>query len=293
MISNMYMDHSQPVRFYNDNSQNNYNASKPVSDYIFPSTHNSAAYDIQRYEIVDDRGESILSLAKSLRMHGIIKRWVQNQNYDIQSQLRMGVKGLHFEISRYKTEWVCIHSFLLFYLRDVMREIETHLEIFPEDFVFIRYSPFALTRNETNYIPEIMRQYIKNKTLIREKQYNPNDIMSSYFGKITILKQTKVYPSDYSTNANNKIFLQNRQIHTPNTKKPVYFNWVMTPNKNTIITYILTPFLSTLIYANNPKHLKSYFESQNRTKMNMIYQFIEMDFVDIDMIYTILKQNLQ
>ena len=216
-----------------------------LQDYTLLGTHGSAAYKVNPYVVVDDRGVSSKRTFSWLR--GLVMRWSLNQHYDIYSQLCMGVRFLQLEVSLYQGEWVTLHSYLCGSLVADLAQIVKFIEKKDNPaFVLLKVELFgvgseAIDRNGKT-IGLKLEELCGHHLWPKESPIQKNTPLVSLRKKIIVVQDCLMYPEDYTTDI--ALFKANRSGFTarPPSTSLECFQWVMTPSTADLVWSLLRPF---------------------------------------------------
>lgn len=227
-----------------------------LSQLIIPATHNSSSYKMNENNYLGDNLIFLL-LSKIKIFNNVLKKWTVNQDSDIYTQLKRGIRFLDIDIYEKNNEYYSGHEFENDNIINNMEEITSFMDDEPTEVIFLSFTCRGMEKEEKNRFIEIIynkyKDYIntsfkktpsklistKMSDLIKEdkKLFIIFDIVTEYTYLYTTLYDIIPWLDTNNSEITLKENMENINIHVnnDNNNKLIYTSWILTGNNSDAI----------------------------------------------------------
>ena len=117
---------------------------KKINKIILPGTINSFSYN-PNFNENTEKEDSVYKFLRKLKgiipsLKSIFESWVKHQEYDIYTQLKMGIRVLDLKITFYNRKWYTSNILLNDKVEDILNQINKFIKENPKEFIIIKFS---------------------------------------------------------------------------------------------------------------------------------------------------------
>lgn len=283
-----------------------------LNDLVLPGTHNSCCTHVDSKIYLDKNN---IYCHKNCCVNKIINNWAKNQNYDIYTQLNMGVRMFDIDISVHNNEFYTSHTFAIDKLEFLIEQLKEFNEKSGDLYILKIIHRYNITPEKIIELEKIFNTEFKNRIIYPHNYSEPLNIEINKFkqdGKNMLIYmentnhkfyQTKyTLYSDWPNKQNakecydyNKLKLYN-EFNVMRTERNDIFidlNWTLTPTAKEIIYGLLCCccFPITLeSWVNKFNNKLNDFIEKNKRQLSIINS-ISIDFITEEIIENIIDIN--
>jgi len=234
------------------------NPSYCLNDLILPGTHNSCSTQVNSGVYLK---ENTICCNNVWPINSIINNWAKNQNYDIYTQLNMGVRMFDIDISVYENEFYTSHTFIIDKLDTLIQQLHKFNEESGDIYVLKIVHRYNMTNDKIKELETVFNNEFQNKIIYPHKYSEPLNIKLNKFkedGKNMLIYMENTNHnfyqikytlySDWPNKQNyeecynyNKLKLYNEFNVLRNHRNDIFIdmNWTVTPTAKEIILGLL------------------------------------------------------
>ena len=295
-----------------------------LNHIAMPGSHDTGAYLIDWSidpSLVGTIYEKVYKLSRFQCVRNIVDDWTKTQKLTVRDQLMLGIRCLDLRVMHVNGTFYLAHTYICGRLEDVLNDIMTFLEDYPQEVLFLRFSRdyenrATMTRKRNDQVIDKLHEVLGSYLIPRtadNKFPTLGDVLSGtgrivlyYKGRYT--QRAYVWNRHYihggwttTTKVNQKLeFLANELTRMKRTARNLNeLGFTLTPGPSDIVKNVMKRMSVPCIAHNGLQHLAQEmhaalpeFIKEHQAEMSKI-SVITTDFPTVDFVENVISLNLQ